>query len=148
MMGGTSWTMVLGLARRLALLGLAVCLTVEPVQAGAPGSEGRAVGLQTACQGGSDAGSTCEADSDCAFGRCRPVFVQGSGRPIPLRVTLIIDEDVSMFDGTETVPNVVAATAMIEAQKGNERILLSEIYQNLAGGTADAVIDAIPPARF
>lgn len=123
----------------LALFGLVLA---SPALAGAPAPANRSATLPAACKGGPDHGKVCSSDDDCAgAGRCRVVFVHG--RPPPLRLTLIVDDDVSAFDGSESLANVVAVTAVLEARRGHERRIFAQTYQNLDGSSFEALVDGL-----
>jgi hypothetical protein len=57
------------------------------------------------------------------------------GKLLVAKVTLIVDDDVSQFDGSEAIPSVVAATALVEFFQGGRRRLLAQTYENLSGET-------------
>jgi hypothetical protein len=126
---------------RLSLAALAIVLAAPPALAGAPASENREIELPAVCGSGRSQGQTCESDEDCSGGRCRIVFLHG--KPPPLRVTLLVDDDVSAFAGDESLANVVAATALIEARRGNERRIFAQTYQNLDASPLDSLIEGL-----
>ena len=128
----------LELTAAIALLGA----LAHNAGAGAPVSENRSVSLPSLCRGGPDQGKSCTSDGDCArAGRCRPVFLHG--KPPPVRLTLVVDDDVSAFDGSETLANVVAVTAVLEARRGHQRRLFAQTYQNLDGSSFEALVDGL-----
>lgn len=126
---------------RLSVAALAIALAAPPALAGAPVSENREIELTAVCGPGRNQGHTCESDADCAGGRCRVGFVHG--KPPPLRVTLLVDDDVSAFAGDESLANVVAVTALIEARRGNERRIFAQTYQNLDASSLESLVDGL-----
>ena len=118
--------------------------------AGAPASATRAANLPWLCQGGARNGRACVADADCGGGKCRLDIVSGTRR-VDGRVTIIVDDDVSKFDGTEEVPDVVAVTVLLEAWNdgvGLDPVLVSQTYQNLEGVTLAELIEALQAGPF
>jgi hypothetical protein len=93
--------------------------------------------LPRVCKKGPLAGQACDVDADCG-GPCVVAYlprVAFSGT-----LTIVVDDDVSKFDGTESVTDVVAATVLLEV-RASQRLLLAQTYQNLAGGTLAELID-------
>ena len=128
--------------RHLALFGL---LVATVVQAGAPASGGRAQNLSLACRGGSNAGSFCTDAAGCPGGACTPI---GTKR-FAGTVTFVVDDNVSQFDETEEVADVVAVTAIVELQgKAGDRLLLAQTYQNLSGEDFAALVASLQAGPF
>jgi hypothetical protein len=93
--------------------------------------------LPRVCKKGPLAGQACDDDADCG-GPCVVAYlprVAFSGT-----LTIVVDDDVSKFDGTESVSDVVAATVLLEV-RASERLLIAQTYQNLAGATLTELID-------
>jgi hypothetical protein len=65
-------------------------------------------------------------------------------------VTLIIDDDVSKFDGSESekLSGVKAATVLLEIKDKGETHLLAQTYQNLEGSDFEELIDALKAGPF
>jgi hypothetical protein len=126
---------------RRSLAVLAMVLAAAPALAGAPASEGRQAELRSVCGGGRNQGETCEGAEDCPGGRCRVVFLHG--KPPPVRVTLLVDDDVSGFADDENLSNVVAVTALLEARRGHERRIFAQTYQNLDASSLESLIEGL-----
>lgn len=133
--------------RSSAFVALITALAVaRPAVAGAPISQERRAGLPGICESGDHHGEACHTNADCggvrgdvaSHGRCRIALLPG--KPPPLRITLIVDDDVSAFDGSETLANVVAVTAVVEARRGHERRILAQTYQNLDDSSLEALV--------
>jgi hypothetical protein len=107
--------------------------SAELAAAGAPSSERRFEDLPRVCRQGPSAGEACATDADCGGSRCVVDVVPG--KLLVAKVTLVVDDDVSRFDGAESIPSVVAATALIEFFHGGRKRVLAQTYQNLSGDT-------------
>ena len=127
--------------RRLRTLAVAIALAAAPAWAGAPVPESREAGLPAYCLGGRSQGQTCESTQDCPAGRCRIALLPG--RPPPIRVTLLVDDDVGAFAGDESLANVVAVTVLLEARRGSERRLFAQTFQNLDASSLEALITGL-----
>jgi hypothetical protein len=114
-------------------------LVAMPAQAGAPAPERRLEDLNRVCRHGPRAGDSCESDAECSGARC--VVDVLPGKLLTAKVTLIVDDDVSRYDASESIPSVVAATALIEFFQGGRKQLLAQTYQNLSGATLDELIE-------
>lgn len=127
---------------RLAL----VCVLVSGVAfAGAPASSRRAESLPRICKGGSNAGFPCSDDAGCPGGSC----VLSGPRRFAGTVTFVVDDNVSQFDGSEEVADVVAVTVLVELQKKwSERRLLAQTYQNLAGSSFATLVASLQAGPF
>jgi hypothetical protein len=128
-------------SHRLSLAAFALLLSAGPALAGAPVSENREIELPKVCAGGREQGQVCESAEDCPGGRCRIVFLHG--KPPPIRVTLLVDDDVSSFEGDENLANVVAVTVLLEARRGHERRIFSQTYQNLDASSLESLIEGL-----
>ncbi len=76
-------------------------------------------------------------------GLCEINFVRGPDATFEAEVTLIIDDNVSKFDGTEEISDVKAATVLLEIKDKGETHLLAQTYQNLKGHNFKALTDAL-----
>jgi hypothetical protein len=102
------------------------------------------------CKGGSNDGVACTpvvpdtqpdslickvarpaANDGCPGGVCEIQFVQGA--KISGLMTLIVDENVSQFDGQQQTQNVVAVTVLLDLGKSG---ILAQTYQTLDGTLA------------
>src|SRR5262245_31279713 len=86
----------------------ALVMATGSAQAGRPGSVGREGPLPHVCKGGMKVGFACTDDSQCPKSTCEVNFLYGPGTAFPAEITLIVDDNVGKFDGTEQVPDVVA----------------------------------------
>jgi hypothetical protein len=59
-------------------------------------------------------------------------------------LTLIVDDDVSKFDGTEEVTDVVAVTIFLKTQFRGKDYLLAQTYQNLEAGDLATALQTGP----
>jgi hypothetical protein len=116
-----------------ALAALVLSLATVPAIAGAPASERRYEELPRICRQGPNADDVCSSDADCAGARCAIDVLPG--KLLIAKVTLVVDDDVSRFDGGESIPSVVAATALVEFFQGGRKRLLAQTYENLSGDT-------------
>lgn len=116
-----------------------VTLSAHPANAGAPAPERRLENLSHVCRHGPRAGEACESDAECNGARCALDVLPG--KLLTAKVTLIVDDDVSRYDGAEAIPSVVAATALIELTQGGRRQLLAQTYQELSGATLEELIE-------
>jgi hypothetical protein len=122
-----------------------LALTAGAASAGAPASTRRDATLPHACRGGAATGAPCASDADCAPGRC--VLVAQSTKFTAL-VTFIVDDHVSQFDGSEDVSDVVAVTAVVEIARGGNRLVLAQVYQNLAGDDLATLVANLQAGPF
>jgi hypothetical protein len=124
---------------------LVAVLAVLPAWAGAPASTNRDSTLPHACRGGGPPGGSCTSDADCAPGRCA---VAASGVKFTATVTFVVDDHVSQFDGSESVPDVVAVTAIVETARNGARLVVSQIYQNLSGHDFASLVASLQAGPF
>jgi hypothetical protein len=129
------------------LLTLVVLAAVVPAPArAAVDCTAREPGLPHVCQKGPNAGSTCVPDfsgvtdplvcsvsrpaqnDSCLGANCIMVFEKGA--TFSAVMTMIADDNVSAFDGSQTIQNAVAVTVILDLGK---RGVLSQTYQNLSG---------------
>src|SRR5262245_5372242 len=68
--------------------------------------------LPHVCTSGPLKGTKCDDPTDCGDRPCEIAFERASGFSATL--TLIVDDDVSKFDDSEDVPNIIAVTAVLE----------------------------------
>jgi hypothetical protein len=108
-------------------------------QAGAPVPERRLEDLSRVCRHGPRAGDACESDAECSGARCALDVLPG--KLLTAQVTLIVDDDVSRYDGAESIPSVVAATALVEFFQSGRKQLLAQTYQELSGATLEELIE-------
>ena len=135
------------------LFGLVALVALPDLAAaGAPASPTRETTLAHVCRRGSSRGAPCVEAEDCAPGeRCVLDVLEGPGTRFDATVTLIVDDDVSQFDGSEDVPNVVAVTVLLEIDLGpgsGRRHLLAQTYQNLEGATLEALVASLQDGPF
>ena len=116
--------------------------------AGSPISQLREDQLPHVCKGGAKRGEACTEDAQCPRGLCEIKFVRGPDATFEAEVTLIIDDDVSKFDGSEEVSDVKAATVLLEIKDRGETHLLAQTYQNLEGENFDALVAALRDGPF
>jgi len=130
----------------LALATLLVA-TGSAVAGGSPRSELREAQLPHVCTGPGKP-QPCTEDSQCPSGLCEINFLRGPDATFEAEVTLIIDDDVSKFDGTEKIAGVKAATVLLEVEDEGETHLLSQTYQNLEGRKFKTLIEALKAGPF
>ena len=94
----------------LALAG--VLFAVGPAQGGR-GSETRDPHV---CLNGPNAGLACTNDNQCPQSKCRVRYLHGPGSIFPATLTIIVDDNVSKWDGSEEVTNVHAVTIFLQTQ--------------------------------
>ena len=132
----------------LALATLLVA-TGSAVAGGSPVPERREEQLPHICKGPGKSQS-CTKDSDCASGRCEINFLRGPDAAFMAEVTLIIDDNVSKYDGSESeeLSNVKAATVLLEIKDKGETHLLAQTYQNLEGSNFEDLVKALTAGPF
>jgi len=116
--------------------------------AGSPVSELRETQLPHVCKGGPRKGQACTDDAQCPRGLCEINFLRGPDATFEAEVTLIIDDNVSKFDGTEEISDVKAATVLLEIKDKGETHLLAQTYQDLEGHDFKALTDALKAGPF
>lgn len=133
------------------LLALATLLvaTGSAVAGGSPVPERREEQLPRICKGPGKSQS-CTKDSDCASGRCEINFLRGPDAAFMAEVTLIIDDNVSKFDGSESkeLSEIKAVTVLLEIKDKGETHLLAQTYQNLEGQDFNALVAALEAGPF
>jgi hypothetical protein len=60
----------------------------------------------------------------------------------------MVDDNVSKFDGTEEIADVIAATVLLEIKDKGETHLLAQTYQNLEGHDFTSLTDALRAGPF
>src|ERR1044071_5502168 len=118
-------------------------VAADSTYAGSPVSHLREEQLPHACQGGPKEGEACTADTQCPRSRCEINFLRGPHTAFEAKVTLIVDDNVSKFDGAEEISDVVAATVLLEIKHKGKTHMLAQTYQNLEGHTFDALTAAL-----
>lgn len=116
--------------------------------------------LPHACEKGSNAGLACVPDFGavadplvcsvsrpsqndfCLGAKCTMVFQKGA--TFSAVMTIIADDNVSAFDGSQTIQNAIAVTVIIDLGK---RGVLAQTYQNLSG-TALSDLASAPTDTF
>jgi hypothetical protein len=63
-------------------------------------------------------------------------------------VTLIIDDNVSKYDGSEEIEDVKAATVLLEIKDKGKTHLLAQTYQNLEGTNFNDLVKALKAGPF
>jgi hypothetical protein len=96
--------------------------------------------LPRMCAKGPLKGVACTEKADCQNNPCVIAFERHSAFTATL--TLVVDDDVSQFDGSEDVPNVVAVTALLEV-RAHGRDIHAQIFQNLAGADFAALVQSL-----
>jgi len=125
-----------------ALASIAFALVVPPLgmpmlaQAAAVAGP-RLAKLPRVCAKGPLAGTSCTTNAECYGSPCQIAFLRDSS--FTATITLVVDDDVSHFDGSEAVANVVAVTALLEVREGG-RDIHAQTYQNLSGTDFDALV--------
>jgi hypothetical protein len=119
------------------------------IHASSPISELRETQLPHVCKGPGKP-QPCTDDSQCPSGLCEINFLRGPDAAFMAEVTLIIDDNVSKFDGSESeeLSDVKAATVLLEIKDKGETHLLAQTYQNLEGGNFDALVAALKAGPF
>jgi hypothetical protein len=130
----------------LALATLLVA-TGSAVAGGSPISGSREAQLPHVCNGPGKP-QPCTDDSQCPSGLCEIKYVRGPDATFEAEVTLIIDDDVSKFDGSEKISDVKAATVLLEIIDNGETHLLAQTYQNLEGRNFNALVKALTAGPF
>jgi hypothetical protein len=102
------------------------------------------------CKDGPNEGSTCTADDQCPQSTCEINYLRGPGTMFRAEITLIVDDEVSKFDGppAQEVSAVIAATALLEFRHDGEKHVLAQTYQNLEGSDFDTLITALRAGPF
>lgn len=124
---------------------LAVFALASQAIAGAPGSPGRDQTLPHSCAAGPNREMPCTDDAQCPRSKCTISYEQGT---FGAQVTLIVDDDVSKFDASEQVTNVVAATVLLDIRTYSGRHLLAQTYQNLEGADLATLIASLQAGPF
>jgi hypothetical protein len=124
---------------------LVTALAVSAAFAGAPASSNRDATLPHRCAGPPAHAVPCTTPDDCPSGRC---IVDATNARFAAVVTFVVDDNVSQFDGSESVDDVVAVTVLVEAWKYGSRLVLSQTYQNLSGDTFDALVESLQAGPF
>lgn len=131
----------------LSVMGMGV---VGIAHAGAPGSATaeRFLSVPRSCDRGPNVGNVCTEDFQCPNARCVIEFLRGRGTDFSGLVTIIVDDNVSKFDGTEAVSDLVAVTILFETKYRSKIHLLAQTYQNLEGTTPEEVLNALREGPF
>lgn len=93
------------------------------------------------CVGGPSMGAPCTDNSQCPQSKCEVNYLKGPGTRFHAELTIIVDDDVSKWDGTEEVPDVVAVTILLRTRYQGKEHLVAQTYQNLEGGDLAALIE-------
>jgi hypothetical protein len=117
---------------------LAGSLTLTGVAHAAQGSPNRDPHV---CAGGLNVGMACTENSQCPESTCKVNYLTGPGTTFSADMFLIVDDDVSKWDGTEEVSDVVAVTILLKFRYKGEEYLLAQTYQNLEGGDLATLIE-------
>ncbi len=126
----------------------ALLMATDSAHADAPLPPRREVKLPHVCKGGPNKGQECPDDAMCPNSTCKIKFLRGPDTTFEATVTLIVDDDVSKFDGTQEVSNVVAATVLLEIREKGETHFLAQTYQNLEGHDFQTLTDALMKGPF
>jgi len=100
----------------------------------------RFAALPRICVKGPLQGTSCTSPDDCQQNPCEVAFATDSS--FSATVTLVVDDDVSQFDGSEDVSNVIAVTALLELRAGG-RDIHAQTFQNLSGSDFDALVASL-----
>ncbi len=127
---------------RIALV-IAVSLTLglsNFARAGAPGSGNRIEDLEALCEGGTSNGLPCFADDDCHGGLCQVVTDGTLKKPIPMTVTLVVDDDTGEWNRDEEEDDIHTVSVLLEFIVDGRRRFLAQNYMNVKGEDAAALI--------
>lgn len=128
------------------LLAVFVCSAIVPaVFAGGPAPENRSATFAGTCKGGVNKGAACTQADQCPGSTCE---LSLDRTKLTAVVTLLVDDDVSAYDGGETYGSVRAATLLVEVKKGGTTHLLAQTYQNLSGATLDELLGNLRGGAF
>jgi hypothetical protein len=116
--------------------------------ASSPVSQLREEQLPHVCKGGPRKGLACTDETQCPRGTCEINFLRGPNTTFEAEVTLIVDDNVSKFDGTEEISDIIAATVLLEIKDKGETHLLAQTYQNLEGHDFKSLTDALRAGPF
>jgi hypothetical protein len=137
------------------LLALALLAAVPAVAHAAVDCTAREPNLPHVCDKGPNAGLTCVPDFStvtdpltcsvsrpsqndfCLGAKCTMVFDKGG--TFSAIMTMIVDNNVSALDGSQTIQNAIALTVVIDLGK---RGLLSQTYQSLSGTDLSSLASA------
>ena len=115
----------------------------------------REPGLPHECEKGPNAGQACVPDFGavadplvcsvsrpsqndfCLGAKCTMVFAKGA--TFSAVMTIIADNNVSAFDGSQSIQNAIAVTVIIDLGK---RGVLAQTYQNLSGTSLSSLAEA------
>lgn len=131
-----------------SLIVVALLIAANAAYAAAPLPQRREEKLPHVCKGGPNKGQACVEDTMCPTSTCKLKFLRGPDTTFEAKVTLIVDDDVSKFDGAQKIANVVAATVLLEIRERGETHFLAQTYQNLEGQDFQALIDALRQGPF
>ena len=123
--------------------------TGSAVAGGSPISGSREAQLPHVCNGPGKP-QPCTDDSQCPSGLCEINFLRGPDAAFMAEVTLIIDDNVSKFDGSESkeLSEIKAVTVLLEIKDKGETHLLAQTYQNLEGQDFNALVAALKAGPF
>lgn len=96
--------------------------------------------LPKRCAGAPGAGTPCTTDADCGGSRCKLALQPGGFMGT---LTLIVDDDVSHYDGTESVLNVVGVAGTLEVRHAERTQIHAQLWQNLDGDTFETLVAAL-----
>lgn len=137
------------------MLVLALLAAVPGLARAAVDCTAREPGLPHVCDKGPNAGLTCVPDFStvtdpltcsvsrpsqndfCLGAKCTMVFDKGA--TFSAIMTMIVDNNVSALDGSQTIQNAIALTVVIDLGK---RGLLSQTYQSLSGTDLSSLTSA------
>lgn len=130
--------------RTASLVVAGLSLVAVSARAGGPAPENREATFAKVCRSGTNGGASCTNDTDCPRSSCEVLFEQGS---LSALVTIMVDDDVSAWDGSQTITGVRAATVLIEVRKNGTQ-LITQTYQTLAGTTLSQLIANLQDGAF
>jgi len=94
-------------------------------------------GIDFICHGGAKDGQACTADPiECPRrGQCVLDGLIGPGSAFQALLTIMVDDHVSKWDGTEEVPDVHAVTILFQTRYQGQDHFIAQTYQNLENST-------------
>lgn len=125
----------------LARRSVGVCALATVVHAGGPAPENRAGTFTQVCK---NSGAPCDDDTQCPGSTCIVRLVRGS---VSALVTVIVDDNVSTWAGTEQTQDIRGATMLVEVRK-NGTHLIAQILQNVNGADLDELVTNLRGGAF
>jgi hypothetical protein len=87
------------------------------------------------CQGGPNNNKACTPDTiQCPQGACSKIPYVAGVPALYAELTIIVDDDVSKWDGLEEADDIVAVTILLKTRFRGQDYFLAQTYQNIEGG--------------